>query len=403
MGFRDPSRWHRVLRLGGGVVAGAYGAYRTARENPMGPRRPGPPIRRRKRRGPMLAIGQVGNFGGQGGEGAHLTITKARGSYTAKNKENRMGLLLTKETDMYRGLSRFDTNTGWYRLGFVTGFGSGDAVEPPMTIVNLLPMYPNVGTAAEGWAHMRFIYPLGVPNENPLRTQQPGMGLDGTAFNDLYLPTDTNAETPLLTTNDNFRKALFSNIQVKMNLYGARFRNTDFYIDLVSPKDDETDFASADLNNQEFKGLLDSLTRPLMYSNILETVNNRVPSQKLRYLKRWRFTVPASTSSDLNTAVGNLKEVSLNLKLKRLVSYMRKDEMQVAAISAGGSDDIIPATNIACKVLPNETKRVYLIIRAFAPQVYNIVAPAEEYADIVPSFDMSVKRTYTRAIQTKPT
>lgn len=402
MGFENPNLWHHVYRGGAGLVAGAYGVYRASKqERPMGPKRPGPPRRGGRRKRPMLAIGPVGGFGGAQGEGAHVTITKARGSYTAKNRENRLGLLLTREQDLYRGLSRFDTNIGYWALGFVKGILTPTTVEPPMAIINLLPMYPNNGTAAEGWAHFAFNYPAGTPNETPVRRVRQGEDMPGTGLTDLYLPMDTNATSPTFGANDRFRKALFSNIQVKFNFYGARFRNTDFYVDLVSPKDDETDFASADVTNQEFKGLLDSLTRPLMYSNILETNNNKIPNSKLRFLKRWKYTIPASTSSDLNTAVGNLKEVVLNLKLKRLVNYMRKDEITVAAISELGADDITTSTNSDCKVLPSERQRLYLIIRAFAPQAWDALNQAADIQNIVPTYDMSIKRTYTRSGQTK--
>lgn len=403
MGFKDPRLWHNGIRLVGGLATAGYGVYRGVRQQGgMPPRRPGPPRRRRPRKPAMLAIGQVGGFGGGQSDGAHVTLTKARGSYTAKNKENKFGLIMTKESDMFRGLTRFDTNTGYFNLGFMINRIGPGIVETPMTIVNLLPMYPNAGTAAEGWAHFQFTYSGGsATNEASVRRSLTGSNLDGTGAFPLYIPVDTNAETATLNPTDNFRKALFHSIKVKFNLYGARFRSTDFYIDLVSPRDEDADFASADTGTPELRALLDSLTRPLMYSNILETVNNNLPFKKLRFIKRWKYNVPASTATDLNTAVGNLKEVVLNLKLKKLVNYMRKENLTVPGVSVAAADDIIALTNTTCQVLPNESARMYLIIRAFAPQSWNATLPANNYEDVVPSYDMSIKRLYTRSLQSK--
>jgi len=320
------------------------------------------------------------------------TLTKVKTSFKLKKVvPDATNLMMAHIVDRWNSVSNFDTNTG--NIGIVnknhiSGIGS---IIPLLTFnltgYNQLDRTSDDSSVCAAWdwetnsslANLRRFFVNGANNLGGL--VQPKWAVE---------TTTSNAQT---SAQVNIPKILLKSVEIKMNLYGARKRDTQFLIDLVRIKDDECDFNSASLSNQEFKNMIDGLTKPLVWSNInVNESNKQVPGKKLQFLRSWKYTVPAASTDDINSTVGNIKEVSLNLTLNKFINYQRFDEQLLTGHAQADGDDYVANTASIIYEQPNETSRMYLMVRAFAPERSTA---GDIQALIDPSIDIIMKRRYT--------
>jgi len=320
------------------------------------------------------------------------SLTKVKSSFKLKKVvPDATNLMMAHIVDRWNSVSNFDTNTG--NIGIVnkthpSGVGS---IIPLLTFnlsgYNQLDRATDDSSVCAAWdwesnsslANLRRFFVNGADNLGAL--SQPKWRVETT--------TSNNSTAGQL----NIPKILMKSIEVKMNLYGTRKRDTKFMIDLVRIKDDECDFNSASLSNMEFKNMIDGLTKPLVWSNINVNESNRqVPRKKLDFIRSWTYSVPAASTDDINTTVGNIKEVTLNLTFNKIINYQRFDEQSLLGHAQTDGDDYIVNTSSIIYEQPNETSRMYLMVRAFAPERSTA---GDIQALIDPSIDIIMKRRYT--------
>jgi len=318
------------------------------------------------------------------------SLTHAKSTFKLNRKRpDATSMMLANIVDRWNYVSNFDTNTG--AIGIVNkDSGIGNII--PLVTFNLTGYSQLTTVTADSTVAVAYTWANSTAGSPLSRFFISGGDATGAATATRYL-VETTTSNAATSAELDIPKILMNTINVKMNLYGARKRDTKFYIDLVRIKDDECDFNSADVNNQEFKNLIDGLTKPLVWSNINVNESNKyVPKKKLQFLKSWRYTVPAASADDINTTVGNLKEVALNLNLNKIINYQRFDEGALTGHAQVDGDDYTVTTNTVIKEQPNETSRMYLMVRAFAPERS---ATGATNALIDPSIDIIIKRRYT--------
>jgi len=306
-----------------------------------------------------------------------------------------MGMLLARVRDEFRGITNFDVNSGFYGLANKGAGVGGLGYEPPVHVWCLVGTPQKSNNGAGGLPGRKFNYQDASANKTVTVNILPGQDGTGAIATQQWIITKTNVGGANPTSPIDCPKYMIGNISVHLNLYGARKRDTKFYIDLVRTLDEKSDFLTGDPASQEYKNLIDGLARPLIWSNIGVSNSSVVPRQKLQFVKSWEYTVEAASNLDLNVASGNIKEVRLNINLNKTFNYQRQDLKVTLPVGVDDRDDFQTLSGVDCQNLPVENARYYLMLRAFAPEKS---APGAVDVNVDPSYDMVIVRNRTMSV-----
>lgn len=332
---------------------------------------------RRRRTGRAPVIPYVPNPGNE------LTVSNRRfrlKRYSLKRvvATNRNRLVLR-----YQGLSNFDTSTGFHSIGNWVNTTT-DQVSVPLHMYDLT-VVPNNSTTCPA-ARVFGIGTASASNGTPYFAALNGQMGDGTL--DSNWQFERGNVQPYRT--DSF---LHDWTSVKLNLYGARKRTTYFDVMFVRFPNEFASLGSASTSNADFKNLLAYLTRPLMYSNI--NVYNPEVASNIKVVKRFRYYVPPTQSIDLNTTTGKIKNV--NIFIRHNTRY-KLDYNEAANVPAMRGADLVDYTNQPDDQnhnYPKHERRLYMIIRAFAPEQRSTAGWPVVDAAIDPSYDILLRNGIT--------
>lgn len=300
--------------------------------------------------------------------------------------------------DRFQGVTNFDTNGGYYALSVRESPAPELSITTPIHIYDISGI-PN-GTVAP------FVgYGLGWEDKtDPVsacrRTVRYGSDHGGS----IAATWDREYGKPLATS---FTRGKLDWVSVKLNLYGARTRDTYFRVQVVQFHNDASNLASAPVTNLEVRELLQDLERPLIYSNLL-TSSYHSKKGKMKVLNSYFYKVPAKNSTDLNTSAGNIHEANCFFRLNKPYNFDWDENGDNIAHEAGDGEKF--ENDYATRSLPFRHTRYYLMIQAFCPERVSVPAsyaaytpeerrnPAEGTAlnvDIEPSYDMLIRRRWT--------
>jgi len=370
--------------------------------------------KRRKGSGPKTY--STSGFGGNDISRSKRTV----GRYP-RLKPNRLLKLInvgmSSRIEKFQGITNFDTNCGFFTIANRGDTTTGQVVMP-MHVYNLT-VFKNSKAAtpvlgnAYGWSSA-------AGTASVVRETINGQDPSGTSYTpnwtSEYLKGPTSAST-LGTGLDlpQAEKLLHEWTQVKLNLYGARSRPTWFMIDVVQVRNEFANFASASGSNERFVELINALTGSMTYSN-LQSRDTRALAF-LKFVKRFKYMIPAENNTDLNTACGKIKEVKLFIKHGRVLNmapHETKDGLYgLGHAQADGADYETMSTVLNT---PGDAAQTFMIIRAWSPSrkedttanwatigtnytpiasnVFTAKATGAAMLD-VPSYDMILRQKYS--------
>lgn len=186
-----------------------------------------------------------------------------------------------------------------------------------------------------------------------------------------------------------YGKSLLESATVRMNCWGATSKATKYTLSLVRFTDDElvpthgtyaADLAAA---NSKRTDLFQSIIKPLTFNPISST--GGAFNRRMKVIKTMSFTVEPNPTTD-GDADPQVKVVSWQLKLNKLLNFVEKAENIATIIDTNDQADYAPQTGVQIRAQVQPTARLYLMIRAS-----NYGLDATESNVLTPSFDLSIK------------
>jgi len=370
--------------------------------------------KRRKGSGPKTY--STSGFGGNDISRSKRTV----GRYP-RLKPNRLLKLInvgmSARTEKFQGITNFDTNTGFFSIAN-RGDTTTGIVTVPMHVYNLI-VFKNSDTSTPELGHA-YAWSSSLGTASVVREPIFGMDPTGTTSNKGWQSENLRGPSYLGLVGDtmdfaNAEKLLHEWTQVKLNLYGARSRPTWFMIDFVQVKNEFANFASAAGSNERFIELINALTGSMTYSN-LQSRDTRALSF-LKFVKRFRYMIPAENSTDLNTACGKIKEVKLFIKHGRVLNMAphenRDGLVRLGHAQVDGGD--FETNNVVLNTCA-DAAQMFMIVRAWSPSrredtTANWAGIGTNYSPIastvytaksvggglndVPSYDMILRQKYS--------
>lgn len=320
--------------------------------------------------------------------------SRRRKTMKAKVDKNTMLIKGLMNTEIYRfqNISNYDTNLGavTIRNGINTTTGR---VECPIHVYDITSFSneSNIGPGQGlGWSST-----AAAADGSLVRI--PGQTGDGSAdANGLWLTEKNSTATPFPAV----ARALHNWSDIRINFYGPRKRTTYFDVMFIQIKNQFADLLYSGTVNPAYKLLQQYLERPLIYSNLQTDVGGGA-HKMFRTLKRMRYYISASQTTDVDTSVGKIKECKIFMKHDRMRNY----DWQHDSDTIGATLNVLPhdtadgldfARDDDVANWPAWDKRVYMVIRAFSPEraTYTTADPAVS-ADRDPSYDIIIRNSFS--------
>lgn len=377
-----------LIGAAAGSIAGAFKRRRGASET--GTRLPPLP-----RRAPMI--------------GQEMIRRRSRRKLGQNRLSKHLYNLQNPVIDRFQGLTNYDVDGGYFRLSQCNHDG---ARYRPIHIYDLTSIRNETGGVISipevarhlGWTDVG-------TSANVIHRDliaQSNNGDQGTGANK-WFPESTDF------MHDGASSSYYLNwIDARFNFYGCRKRDTKFQVRLVQFPDDDWNLwhaAPADLGK---KSMLSYLERSLIYNN-LQTGDPSL-RKRMRVLATYTYHIPATTSIDLNTAVGKICEAKIFFRMNR-VFRLNWNDQQGQDLPHGHGDghdwDVVDLNDN--KSWPQHSSRVFMIVSAFSPEDVDLtgsknpmMTPAESWAKgppgdtggnavnttIEPSYDVLIRRKY---------
>ena len=185
---------------------------------------------------------------------------------------------------------------------------------------------------------------------------------------------------------------------VKLNLWGAKNKQTVFYIDICSVIDPDANpfrYAVGTWYPTEFSQHMDEMMRPLTV-NPISTANNMTRSP-WRVLKRIKVSIDAISTTE-GDQDPHCKTLKLFNRWGRMVDF--KSSIHEPGFIANNDTFTNPVAGVkdnatsVTRFLPEDDKLLFLVIRSTC---YSKTAvEAEESNTVNPSFDLSFRSSWTK-------
>lgn len=291
--------------------------------------------------------------------------TRSKRTTRLQKKSIRKKLYGTTQTiiDRFQGLTNFDTNSGFYALCYRKCASETEfpQVMLPIHLWDVTQWGQQQGMpcgCSLGWAQRS------NDDSNILRLQHYGQnpGNDQVGTDNFWVTKGQNIYGTVPP------HACLDWLDIRLNLYGARVRDTLFRVQLVRFKDEFADLFQAAPDNGSAKELLTELERPLIYNNLQVGQWHEVQS-RMQVIRSYTYKVPAKKADDLNTSCGNIKEVKLFVRMNKACNYdydRGLNNFKHENINQGAEYETDQnGTNHRCR----PQSRVYLMISAFCPHL----------------------------------
>eukprot|EP00955_Chlamydomonas_euryale_P109316 365923-Chlamydomonas_euryale.AAC.2 len=240
--------------------------------------------------------------------GNDISVMKSTYSRTRRPRTNAQKINMNKvmikslmQPAIFRaqGIMQYDPNVGFYQLRqSVTAAG---AIYSPVLVWDLTSI-PNRGNDEAAGYSYGWEYSLSTTNmfKEDLATQDSTGSIAGGSL--WYNERNGIASSPL-----NVENGYQEWTAININFYGPRKRTSWFEVIFFTPRDDFADPFRASLSNSENKYWLQYLERPLIYSNLQTDVSGK-GYNKMRIIRRYKYFVSASQTTDVDTSVGKIKQ-----------------------------------------------------------------------------------------------
>jgi len=293
--------------------------------------------------------------------------------------------LMQPATYRAQNITNYDTSLGAIQLRN-SEIGPGNPVSSPVHVWDLTTV-PNQGTTdaagfAFGWSIPGSIADV---TRTPIPTQQPDGSQDvtGRYFNENGVPA-----SPL-----NIENGFHAWTSVNINFYGPRKRTTWFEVIFFTPVDQFADPIRASLSNTELKYWLQFMERPLIYSNLQTDVAGK-GYNKMKIIRKYKYFISSSQTTDVDTSVGKIKQAKIFIRHSKMIDFdWQHDANSGAVISHRQEDGVDYVTDSSDINYPHSKQRVYMAIRAFAPERTNTNEPPD--ADIDPTYDIVIRNHWS--------
>lgn len=321
--------------------------------------------------------------GQQYGGGNDWTVSTRRVGYRKKPTLSRLARMMEvgmhKQIFRFQGLTRFDTNVGFYKLW--------NALETSTNSVNLpvhiydLTSFNNIGNYSParrfGWTSQATTADCGTANL-PCQNAAGATDVAGPWILENGEGTVTNSRIMRHDWSD-----------IRFNFYGPRKRTTKFEVMFVRVKDELANPLIAGASNASFKDLMNYLERPCIFSN-LQTFQPHI-AKKMRIVKKYTYWVSAGQTTDVDTTVGKIKEARIFMRHDRIYNLDWRHEGG-ADLAHGADDGIDFVQDQLHHNGPWYGSRLLMIVRAFAPERRSVVdysAAADALTD--PTYDILIR------------
>lgn len=283
----------------------------------------------------------------------------------------------------FQNLTNFDTNMGGLIIRNYRDPVSG-SIETPVHIYDI-SAFANQQNQVAG-------YQLGWASDSAgadiTRTALPGQfGSGGVNTSGIY-----HSEKTGTYVYPKAQSALHNWTDIRMNCYGSRKRSTYFSVMFIVLKSEFADLLYGAVSNPSAKLLLQYLERPLIYSNLQTDVGGKAHNM-FKVVKRFRYYIPASQTTDVDTTVGKIKEAKIFFKHDRMRYFdWQHNNLLDADILPHGDDDGIDF--VRDDDVHNNTsydKRLFMVVRAFAPER----STGDPDAARDPSYDLIVRNSWS--------
>lgn len=182
---------------------------------------------------------------------------------------------------------------------------------------------------------------------------------------------------------------ILSSINIKLNLWGASHKGTQFYVQIVSISENDlipshlTEASTSQQVTSERTAFYQGLLKHLTFNPI--TSSSTIHSRKLKIIRTWKVEVDPAESSE-NDPDPHVKTLKISMPIQRMVTYT-----QTAGALNTGADfaeqaDYAINTGHQLTAQTDARRRLYLMIRAS-----NYGTDVENSNVNTPSFDMVVR------------
>lgn len=380
--YRNRAVIGRVGRNIGTYGQRAYNNLRNYRRPSMGKRsssRNGPPSKRRRFAGSIT--------GGAAFTGN--TLSRRRNKTTLKKPPTTRALVTAGYRALTRGvtgLTNFDVNVGKYLLS--NDSAPDGSVRLPIHMLNLTGIDNNIADLTTVVTpHLQLAW--NNSSNAAVCIVTPFTGTNNIGANVQNWQTIAGPAGPYLV-----RRAHLISTYVAFNFYGARVRDTQFKVHLLSFKDDDADVLVK--TDPESTAFITGLERPLTFNQLTPSAPRW--AHNVKFHKTWTYNVPATTNDSLNTATGNVLEAKINIKHNKLFTLVNNESATTGR--EGHLNDASYDVDVQLvRNAPMPKQRLYLYITAFAPQR---VTRGSETAAETPSYDMIVRQKWMVPTANRP-
>lgn len=308
----------------------------------------------------------------------------------AKIARNSMLLKSMMQNEIYRfqNITNYDTNVGGLTLRNSRNTTTG-AVTTPIHIYDI-SAFNNESTQTcgyqMGWAST-------AAGAAFTRTALTGQDQTGTPFS-AYWVTEKNAtDTPFPAVQN----AMHNWTDIRFNFYGPRKRTTYFDVMFIVIKSQYADLLQGNGANVSSKLLLQYLERPLIYSNLQTDVGGE-GAKMFKVVKRFRYYVSASQTTDTDTSVGKIKEAKIFMKhdRKRDYDWQHHGLADTDVLPHDDDDGLNYVRDDDVHNFPAYDKRMYMVVKAFSPE-RAIVTDAAPDIDATrdPTYDVMIRNSFS--------
>lgn len=295
--------------------------------------------------------------------------------------------LMTNNVFRYQNLSNYDTNVGALTIRNSRNTTTG-LVTSPIHIYDI-SAFNNTSNHTCG-------YQLGwastLAGADFSRTALIGQDQTGATFSAFWGNEDNVQNSPY----PNAKNALHNWSDIRFNFYGPRKRTTFFEVMFITLKDEFADLIHGAVSNISAKLLLQYLERPLIYSNLQTDVQGEA-SKMFKVVKRFRYYISASQSTDVDTSVGKVKEAKIFMRHDRMRGYdwQHNGYATTDVLPHGDADGTQWVRDDDCHNMPGPDKRLYMIVRAFSPERAVVADDATVDADRDPTYDCIIRNSFS--------
>jgi len=178
--------------------------------------------------------------------------------------------------------------------------------------------------------------------------------------------------------------------------YGSRKRSTHFDISFVTFKSDDGSPFEWASSNSKLKQVVQQLSRPYIYTTIQSDTYTNARSM-YKVLKKYRFTIAPSQTTDIDSSTGKVKEIKLFFKHNKRYNMQPTaiEEPETDVLGHAQADGLDFGNDPTTYNHPSHNQRVIMIIRAFAPERASAAGTPAVSADRDPTYDILIRNKFT--------